>query len=180
MKKSILFFALFLTILSTSLFAQTDGELENRIQEIRQIYTTVNEKVKNDDFLIDKIEINAAKKPEFPAVGVYDKEIVAHYTIGTENDPLEKVFQRLYIVHHYSAYQSSTEYIIDENGNLVFIFYTTGEGKEYRFYFDGEKIIRLVIDKTLTNNPVLEKEVLHTLKVLQTDREDITNLLQRL
>lgn len=182
-KLSTLFFSLFLFICSTSMFAQNISEIENRIEQIRQMYKEVNKNIKKDAFLTDKIEVNTDKKPEFPAVGIYDKEITAHYTVGTGNDPLEKVFRRVYILHHYSAYQSSTEYIFDERGILAFIFYKTGEGNEYRFYFDKEKtkkIVRLIADKKTTNNPTLDKETSQISKHLIEQQEKIITLLQTL
>ncbi len=180
------FYILFLIGFSTSVFAQSNSELENRIKTIRQIYQKVNEDVKNDVFLIDKIEINSSKKPEFPAVGVYDKVIEAHYKVGTEENPYKKLFRRIFIFHHYSAYTTSTEYIFDENSELIFIFYTNEEGHSYRFYFDKKlkkeerKIVRLIIDKTSKDNPILDSETNEILQNLKEEEENILLILQKL
>ncbi len=178
------FYILFLVGFSTSVFAQSNSEIENRIKTIRQIYQKVNEDIKNDAFLIDKIEINSTKKPEFPAVGVYDKIIEAHYRVGTEEDPYQKVFRRISILHHYSAYSSSTEYIFDENSKLIFVFYTNGEGVQYRFYFgeklNTEKIVRLIVNKISKDNPVLDTETAQLLKGLIEEAESIITILQKL
>ena len=182
--KFIFFYILVAIGFSTSVFAQSNSEIENRINIIRQVYQKINEDVKNDVFLIDKIAINSEKKPEFPAVGVYDKMIAAYYTLGTEENPYQKVFRRVSILHHYSAYSSSTEYIFDENSELVFIFHTNGEGKPYRFYFgeklNTEKIIRLIIDKISKDNPVLDTETSQLLKGLIEEAESIITILQKL
>lgn len=184
--KFIFFYILVLIGFSTSVFAQSDSELENRIKIIRQIYQTVNDNVKKDIFLIDKIEINSSKKPEFPAVGVYDKTIEAHYTVGTEENAYQKLFRRIFILHHYSTYTTSTEYIFDENSELIFIFYTNGEGQSYRFYFDKivkkeeQKIIRLIIDKTSKDNPILDSKTNEILQNLKEEKENILLILQKL
>lgn len=153
--KVLLLFCVFVFI--GSVFPIKAQEGDKRIEEIRQLYKQVNERIEqaekdfaeSETFFTEMIVNKGGTM--YPAVGNFKKTIKFYYGYGNrEENPYPDRLLKIVVSTERSTRQEYAEYLFNPSGQLVFYFEKDGE-IESRFYFSMEKIIRLQRGEQVVN-----------------------------
>lgn len=153
--KTLFFTMLFIVVFCTHSVAQN-----NTIETIRTTYADVQRRINEEDFVYNTIEVNNSRMVR--AIGLqniktklYYDEDEKHIENSADVDFIYTfTLRKVEIYYNVIVTNMYKEYVFDKKGNLLFHFIKT-EGiqcGERRYYFDGDKLIR-IHSKGIDNKP---------------------------
>lgn len=124
------------------------------VEEIRKLYKEVQKGIDSRNYYISELSVNSSDDTGFPAVGTYKKLFTFYWSNSEEQNRLVKIS----ISSHYSATAATEEFLFDRKGELLFYYISGGYDEvERRYYFDGMRVIRTIINDALSDNPTDEQ-----------------------
>jgi hypothetical protein len=143
---------LFLALFAGSCLQVTAQHLDKRVEEIKRLYTQVNEQIAESERVeestgvyCNELVVNKGDK-SWPAVGIYRTVVKFYYTFGDrEIDPYPNRLLKITVTTKRSDRQEYAEYLFNPAGQLIFYYEKKndeGSPAESRLYFAANRLIR--------------------------------------